>query len=237
MKSRRTRKLLRSPLFAVALAAAVVLSCACAQSATVTRVASGKADLAVILIEGRLDGGETLVLESLVSKLPLSTTVAVILNSPGGDLHEGMTLGRFFHQAHIPTFVLGYGGICASACAMGFIGGRDREGRPSRTKMSGGALGFHQFQRDHGTDANKKFTKADIEREVLVTRKIALDIIQYLSDIGEEMSFLHLMLLAPAAEVTWLSNEDAVTYGIHVMDERNELVIDSAGIRARVEMR
>jgi hypothetical protein len=227
----------RKSLSVLVLAAAVVLACADAQSATVTRVASGQPSLAVFLVEGRLDGGETLVLESLVSKLPLTTTVAVILNSPGGSLQEGMTLGRFFHQAHIPTFVLGYGGTCSSACAIGFIGGRDREGRPSRTKMFGGALGFHQFQRDHGTDANRKFTKADVEREVLVTRKIALDIIQYLSDIGEEMSFLHLMLLAPAAEITWLSNEDAVTYGIHVMDERNELVIDSAGIRARVEMR
>jgi hypothetical protein len=231
------RKPLCSSILSVTLAAAIVLCCRSAHSATVTPVASGRSDLAVFLIEGRLDGGETLMLESLVSKLPLSTTVAVVLNSPGGKLHEGMALGRFFHEAHIPTFVLGYGGGCASACAIGFLGGRDREGKPSRTKMVGGALGFHQFQRGGGTDANKKFSKADIEREVLVTRRVALDIIEYLSDIGEEMSFLHLMLLAPAAEVKWLSNEDAVTYGIHVMDERNGLVIDSAGIRARVEAR
>jgi hypothetical protein len=221
----------------VTLAAAIVLSCSGAYSATVTPVASGRSDLAVFLIEGRFDGGETLALESLVSRLPLSSTVAVVLNSPGGKLHEGMALGRFFHEARIPTFVLGYGGVCASACAIGFLGGRDREGKFSRTKMVGGALGFHQFQRDRGVDANKKFSKADIENEVLVTRRIALDIIEYLSDIGEEMSFLHLMLLAPAAEVKWLSSEDAVTYGIHVMDERNGLVIDSAGIRARVEAR
>jgi hypothetical protein len=51
------------------------------------------------------------------------------------------------------------------------------------------------------------------------------------------MSFLHLMLKAPEADITLLSNEDAVTYGIHVMDERNEQIIDSGGIKARVEAR
>jgi|tagenome__1003787_1003787.scaffolds.fasta_scaffold20977486_4 hypothetical protein len=238
MKARcNTREWPRNAWFAIAFATAVFFASSCAESATVRSIASGRPGLSVILIEGRLDGGETLSLEALVSKLPLSTTIAVVLNSPGGALFEGMKLGRFFHQARIPTFVLGYGGVCASACAIAFLGGRDRDGRPSRTKMFNSNLGFHQFRRDHGTDPNKKFSKANIEQEVLYTRATALEIIKYLSDIGEEMSFLHLMLKAPEADITLLSNEDAVTYGIHVMDERNEQIIDSGGIKARVEAR
>jgi hypothetical protein len=34
-----------------------------------------------------------------------------------------------------------------------------------------------------------------------------------------------------------VGNEEAVTYGINVMDERSERIIDSAGIKARVEAR
>jgi hypothetical protein len=134
--------------------------------------------------------------------------------------------------------VLGYGGGCMSACATAFLGGRDPEGRPARFKTWGGNLGFHQFKWDRNAgDATKKYTKADMEREMTNARAIALQIIEYLTDINEDMSFLHLMLKAPAAEITLLSNEDAVTYGIHVLDERDERVIDSTRIRQRIEAR
>jgi len=209
-----------------------------ASAGNVIEIPAGRADLAVFLIEGPILGGETLMLESLLGKLPPDRSVAVILNSPGGNLAEGMKLGRLFYHARISTFVLGYGGGCHSACALAFLGGRDRDGRPSRIKMTGGNLGFHQFRRERAPDnAGKKFTKADMEQEFNVTRAIALGIIEYLSDIGEDMSFLHLMLKAPSAQVNLISNEDAVTHGIHVMDQKSEQVINSAGIRSRVEAR
>jgi hypothetical protein len=208
-----------------------------ATAGTVTEVNGGRSDLAIFLLEGVIVGGETLTLEGFVGRLPPNKSVAVILNSPGGNLDEGLKLGRFFHRARISTFVLGYGGGCASACAIAFLGGRDRDGRPSRIKMTGGALGFHQFRRTREGGADKKYTKADIEQEVAITRRTALAIIEYLSDIGEDMSFLHLMLKAPTAEVNLLSNEDAVTLGIHVMDQRNDQVIDSANLRARIDAR
>ena len=208
-----------------------------ATAGNVTEVNVGRSDLAVFLLEGTIVGGETLTLESFVGRLPPNKSVAVILNSPGGNLDEGLKLGRFFHRARISTFVLGYGGGCASACAIAFLGGRDRDGRPSRIKMTGGALGFHQFRRIREGGDDKKYTKADIEQEVAITRRTALAIIEYLSDIGEDMSFLHLMLKAPTADVNLLSNEDAVTLGIHVMDQRNDQVIDSANLRARIDAR
>jgi hypothetical protein len=208
-----------------------------AAAGNVSEVNAGRSDLAVFLIEGPMLGGETLALESFVGRLPPNRSVAVILNSPGGDLGEGLKLGRFFHRARISTFVLGYGGGCYSACAIAFLGGRDRDGRPSRIKMTGGILGFHQFRRTRDAKGDQKFTKADIEQEVMSTRRTALAIIEYLSDIGEDMSFLHLMLKAPSADVNLLSNEDAVTLGIHVMDQRSEQVIDSTNLRARTDGR
>src|SRR5262249_56185114 len=142
-------------------------------------------------MEGMVRGGETLAPEGAVGRLPPNRSVAVILNSPGGNLDEGMTLGRFFHRARISTFVLGYGGGCYSACAIAFLGGRDHDGRPSRVKMTGGSLGFHQFRRVRDpAKANQKFTKADIEMEGAITRRTPLSIIEYLSDIREGLPFL-----------------------------------------------
>jgi hypothetical protein len=233
----KTRKLNCGTAFAI-LAMTIGAMADRAWAASVTEVNSGRPDLTVFMLEGPIQGGETLALEGLVAKLPPTKSAAIILNSPGGNLDEGMKLGRFFHRARIATFVLGYGGGCHSACAMAFLGGRDREGKPSRTKMTGGGLGFHQFRRIRSTEQSaKKYTKADMDQELFTTRTVALSIIQYLSDIGEDMSFLHLMLKAPAAEVTLLANEEALSYGIHVMDERNDQIIDSTNMRARMEAR
>jgi hypothetical protein len=229
----------RSLVFGAAMAITLAIAPAApAHAANVSEVATGRSDIAVFLLEGAIVGGETLALGALVSKLPPNRAAAIILNSPGGSLGEGMSLGRFFHRTRIATFVLGYGGSCASACALAFLGGRGQDGNPSRVKMVGGRLGFHQFRRGRtAADSARKYSKADMERELFNTRAIAYAIIEYLSDIGEHMSFLHLMLRSPSAEMTFLSSEDALTYGIHVMDERNEQVTNSTNIRARVGTR
>ncbi len=196
---------------------------------------SGHADLAVYLINGSIVGGETLKLQAIVAKLSPGTEMTVILNSPGGSLGEGLSLGRFFHDARIPTFVLGYGGSCYSACSLAFLGGRQADGRPSRTKMSGSQLGFHQFRQSRtAAERDRKYAKADMEEAALRARATAMLIIQYLSDIGEDLSMLHLMLKAPASDITLLEDSEAVTYGINVMDERTGQVIDAAAVKARI---
>jgi hypothetical protein len=60
----------------------------------------------------------------------------------GGNLREGMRLGRFFFQNKIETVVESKT-QCASACALAFLGGRDETGKPRRTKASTGGVGFH----------------------------------------------------------------------------------------------
>lgn len=204
-------------------------------AADVTQVPSGRNDLSIVLIEGGIRGGETLQLTQIISRLPADRQVAVILNSPGGNLEEGLKLGRLFHQTRIATFVMGYGGNCHSACSLAFLGGRGKNGKPSRTQMVASELGFHQFRRDLGPDAaNLKFKKADMEREVTRARTVIVDIITYLVDIGEDMGKLHLMLQAPTTELKKVAVEEAPTLGINVMDERSQQVIEASAIRARV---
>lgn len=209
-----------------------------ASAATVSEVKSGRPDLTVFLLNGQIVGGETLQLEALLSKMPPNQSAAIILNSPGGSLAEGLKLGRLFYRARIATSVLGHGGGCHSACAIAFLGGRDHERKPSRIKMTGSNLGFHQFNRVRtAAELAKKYSKVDMQNEMLRTHAVTLSIVEYLSDIGEDMSFLHLMLKAPNERINLISNEDALTYGIHVLDENSDQVIDSTNVRARVEGR
>jgi hypothetical protein len=209
-----------------------------ASAASVTVVNSGRPDLTVFLLDGQIVGGETLQLEALISKMPANQYAAIILNSPGGSLVEGLKLGRLFYRARIATSVLGHGGGCHSACAIAFLGGRDHDRKASRIKMTGGNLGFHQFNRVRtAADMAKKYNKIDMQNEMLRTHAVTLSIVEYLADIGEDMQFLHLMLKAPNVQINLISNEDALTYGIHVMDEQSEQVIDSTNVRLRVEGR
>jgi hypothetical protein len=60
----------------------------------------------------------------------------VLLDSPGGNLIGGIKLGEFFRRQQFATRVTS--GICASACAIAFIGGIERE-------AANGKLGVHQF--------------------------------------------------------------------------------------------
>ena len=94
----------------------------------------------------QLVGGELLKLQAEVAKLPPDRRVAVILDSPGGLVAEGLKLGQFFHEAKIATFVFAGGIGCHSACSLAFLGGRDAAtGKRLRVMMSGAQLGFHQF--------------------------------------------------------------------------------------------
>ncbi len=208
-----------------------------AAAARLERLEAGRADLALFVLNGRIDGGETLALEIEISKLPEGMPVAVILNSPGGHLGEGIKLGEFFYKAKIPTFVMGFGGVCTSACSLAFLGGRDRvSGAPTRIKMTGGQLGFHQFH--FGRPEEKKdrvYKKADVDEVIERTRRVAHMIIRYLKSIGEHTAILHLMLKAPSESMNMVTNEEALLLGIHVMGDEAAEFIDSAPLHKRVQ--
>jgi hypothetical protein len=234
--ARRSRR--RRPLtMAIAGLISAALTVQQANAALIERVELGRPEVAVFMLNGPIVGGETIALEREISKLPATTPVAVVLNSPGGNLQEGVLLGEFFYHAKIPTFVMGFGGICLSACSVAFLGGRDRiTGKPSRFKMSTGVLGFHQFHVVRTEEMKKKtFKKVDVDNDIKKTRTITFLLISYLKDINEDMTKLYLMLKAPAEKMNLLSNEEAISLGIHVMPDDANDFIESGKIQERVK--
>jgi hypothetical protein len=64
-----------------------------------------------------------------------------------GSLIEGLKLGYLFKDMRIKTVVEGDrpNNLCASACALAFLGGHDSQGRPWRSSTTSSLLGYHQF--------------------------------------------------------------------------------------------
>jgi hypothetical protein len=230
----RAFSLLKRRTAALAVASAIVLPCIAApvQAATLTRIEIGSPNTTAFLLGGQLVGGELLALQAEVAKLPSDRRVAVILDSPGGLLSEGLKLGRFFHDAKIATFVFTGGIGCHSACALAFLGGRDAAtGKPLRVMMSGARLGFHQFGAKF--DPAKTYDKKDMSTVVEDTHRVMDNIIGYLHAIGEDLAFLPLMLRAPHEAITLVNDDEALMKGIHVMEMKTQRIIDPSNIIKR----
>ena len=133
-----------------------------------------KLDQHIIFADGEIQDGDAKKLEHLIRNSdlnPLSDYV-VRLNSPGGSLLEGIQIGTVIRAATLQTFI-SRGDICASACALAFLGGTKRyaTGTGIGRRMEFGAiLGFHGFR--NGTDVvsfeNKTFTKSRIATALIL---------------------------------------------------------------------
>jgi hypothetical protein len=232
-----SRASLRSAALACGLAACIALhTTAPAAAAEIARTdlgLPGLPDTVGFLYKGTVASGDLLNLQSQISALPPDSAVAVVLESLGGSLSEGIALGRFFHKAKIIA-VVGAGGVCASACSIAFLGGRDaKTGKPMRIKSSMGLLGFHQFSIKF--DPNKKYTKKDRDDMVLTVQDITAALVEYFKYINEDLTFLPFMLRAPSEQIRLLSSEDAIASGVHVFNEQTKLLIDPSLIRQRVK--
>jgi hypothetical protein len=226
----------RTATFALAGSIAWLGLAGAASAAEITKTElgiPGLGETAAFHYKGPVASGDLLNLQSQISALPADSAVAVLLESPGGSLAEGVAMGRFFYRARIIT-VVGNKGVCASACSIAFLGGRNaKTGKPMRIKSSTGLLGFHQFSLKF--DTNKKYAKKDYDDMVQGVQDITFALVDYFKAIDEDLTFLPFMLRAPNESIRLLSNEDAIASGIHVFNEQTKLLIDPSLIRQRVK--
>jgi hypothetical protein len=194
---------------------------ACASTASALEFSRHPADsdsLNAIEAKGRVEAGDTAMLKAYIAQLPVKRATAVYLNSPGGSLEEGMALGRYFHKAGIRTIVAGADVVCNSACSTAFLGGRDGEaGKPWRAKGSTARLGFHSFRFDW---PNKDYTAQDMSRAIAKTQMMTLTMAEYMRDVDASLDFLRARLKAPSSAMNYMSNEEALSLGLYVIDDR-----------------
>jgi hypothetical protein len=205
-----------------------------AAGAEITQRASDNAETTALDLKGRIERGDLLSLQALISKLPHTKSITVYLDSTTGSLDEALALGRFFHQAKMRTVVDRNPAKCLVICALPFLGGRDAAtGKPWRMKTSSGQLGFYSFV---STAAEKpEYTDKDMTGAVVDAQRMVLRIADYIQEIRDDLSFLQLIFKRSDAKMNLVSNEDALKLGIYVLDERSGEMIDPKVIVDRVK--
>jgi hypothetical protein len=138
----------------------------------------------------------------------------VRLNSPGGSLLGGIMLGELFRSKGVSTEVgssapipgtTGFAdrapGVCASACAYAFLGGKER------SLDDDAKLGYHRFYQENALaePATKLFTGKDLGDAQITTASLVL----YILRMGVDASLISLASEAGPNEMRWISRDEA----------------------------
>jgi len=180
--------------------------------------------------KGKIETGDAVTLQAYIAKLPPKKVTVVYLNSLGGSLEEGMAIGRVFHRGKIRTAVIGKDTVCSSACATAFLGGRDPEtNEPWRAKGSTARLGFHSFKIDW---VDKEYTAQDMSNAIARTQKMTLTMADYMTEVGASLEFLRARLKAPADSMNYMSNEEALSLGVYIINDKTGELITPESLKA-----
>lgn len=159
--------------------------------------------LLAILGIGEIENGDADKLDKILRKFPKKKNTVIYLKSKGGSLHEGMRLGRYFQKHRIKTVVEG-NSVCASACALAFLGGTDITGSSWRSSSDNSLLGFHAFS------ARTKNLDTDL------VQKIVAEILAYGLQVNAPIEILIVNFATPSESIYWLSNQDVCKLGIRL---------------------
>jgi hypothetical protein len=99
-----------------------------------------------LVIWGGVDQGDAARFREALEQVPKPISEILILGSPGGDLEEGLQIGRIIHQAKLAVRIPS-DGICVSACNFIFLGGL------IRTIEVNGKFIVHLFHSDYAPKA------------------------------------------------------------------------------------
>ncbi len=158
--------------------------------------------LTAILASGEIVSGDTDRLKSVLASLPVRKNTALYLSSPGGNLYEGMRLGLFFRTNGIKTVIEG-ASDCASACAIAFFGGTDRNGKTWRSSSSNSRLGFHAFTSNDNTQLNSD----DVQH-------IVSDLLSYGKTVDAPIELLISGFATASNNIYWVPQQDVCNLGI-----------------------
>ena len=158
---------------------------------------------------GKIEINDSEKLHKYLSALKSKKHIAIYLNSGGGSLYGGMQLGRYFKKHHIKTVIEGYS-ICASACALAFLGGRDYKGEKWMSSTTTSKLGFHSFSYTHS-----KYE--DMDR----TQKTVSDILKYGQYINANRDIFIKLFATSSSDMYWFTIKETLDFNIKVWDIKN----------------
>ena len=158
---------------------------------------------------GTIEFNDSHKLHQYISNLTVKKHIAIYLDSGGGSLYGGIKLGKYFKDHHIKTVIQG-DKICASACALAFLGGRDYRGNKWMSSTTTSKLGFHSFSYSHSE--YEKMNK---------TQKTVSDILYYGQEVNANMDIFIKLFATPSSKMYWFTKEEELNLGIKVWDIAN----------------
>lgn len=166
--------------------------------------------LNAVMASGEIQYNDVEKLDLYLSKLPHKKHTAIYFDSPGGSLYGGIRLGEYFKQHRIKTVIDG-NKICASACALAFLGGTDRNGNKWMSSTTTSRLGFHAFSSGDDT----RYANRD------ETQRVVADILRYGKHVDAPMEIFIKNFSTPSNKIYWFSIHEELSLGIKVWDVQN----------------
>lgn len=177
--------------------------------------------LAIITVSGEIEAGDAARFQQFWTENAYDAfSFKVAFDSPGGNLAEGIEIGRFIRTQGVDTTIQKYparaplqsdwdysgvaeplsGAGCYSACALAFMGGVNRE------VLEGAEIGFHQFY--GGVD---DLTASAVAAS---TQAISALIAGYLREMGGAPELFELMSVTPPHQMFIPRQDDLAILGV-----------------------
>ena len=145
-------------------------------------------DRLLLVAQGEIKEGDDRRLHEFVAKLPAQTKLfAIGLDSPGGDLREGVYLANSIHSTGLPTIVSSRG-MCASACFLMFAAGS------TRMASINARIGVHSASADGEDNGPAQAVTTLMARQA--------------AEFGVPPSIIGKMVTTPPDDMTWLNRQD-----------------------------
>ncbi len=172
---------------------AFILNACCALAADI-RLVPTDTPLDLVVLEGKIVQGDA---DRFLETVRATQIGAVLLKSPGGNLVEGLVIGRAIRASGFSTGVAP-GTACASACALAWLGGETRYMDPTAL------VGFHAaYVTQNGRISQSAVGNAPVGA--------------YLNELGLGFDAVVFVSSAAPNEMNWLNAAKAQQAGINVV--------------------
>lgn len=162
--------------------------------------------------KGEINTGDKNAIAKLFSQRRNGDNIYVSFNSIGGDLIEGIEIGRYIRSLNANT-IIANGNVCYSSCFFSFIGGIKRTVEPE------GKLGVHQFYGGKGTSGYVEST----------TQYLTSQLLQYTAHMGVSIETLKYAFQTPPRSMYVFTPEEINQYSIAV-SQREDATLPSQQI-------
>ncbi|MER8386689.1 hypothetical protein NKJ46_12210 [Mesorhizobium sp. M0166] len=181
--------------------ASVLLGAPAAHAGLQFQVGQTDSGFRYILVSGDFSYQDDLsVFEALARS---NASVAVTLQSPGGNIQKAMELGRLIRRLHLSTAQF-RAVECASACSLAFLGGVVRYAEP-------GSIGVHRSSFSGDIPVNTKDAVSGVQQ-------VTADIITYMIEMGVDPALLQLSLQYDSDDIRYLSRSEMAKYKVVTLE-------------------